>query len=294
MEEKNVHFKLDFKYKFENENYGVDEILNTGYYGSLRNSIARHYVLAGKRDQFWSLITDEEVKERRIKHYEYDSMDDATKNQILEDFYKATKDVEYDGYYNVGKYHHSVRYLFSDLQNLAASRTPEFLEAKRQFSAWLNTRPGVTRLFAEYRIKTNKERTERNKSYPPDHACHTQLIPESSEIEDIGEEMVGVRFRRFLENARPQRYKPGTVVRLRSTYLNKRGKDPFFYVYDKDLKNQERVGTVLKKINTTRNFGQGSREIRVMWFGNGEESLLMERCLEKYDPDGKPAAAKGK
>ena len=77
----------------------------------------------------------------------------------------------------------------------------------------------------------------------------------------------------YNEMLRPVPFAVGNLVMLKKPYIMKQSHDPFYW--NKDLKNEERVGIITEVLNDThRNSfnGPGSRLVTVLWSASGEKS----------------------
>ena len=87
----------------------------------------------------------------------------------------------------------------------------------------------------------------------------------------------GTDFRTILENSRPRKLKIGTLVQLKTEYMNKRGKDPFYYS-DSETRKAPRLGMIARFDENANAYGHGSRQLKIMWIANSSETYIMERC----------------
>jgi hypothetical protein len=291
MSYKSSQYKLDFKYKYKNvKKYNADECIlyhSSRYYrhwGLLRQ-IHKEYIDEQKNVDFWSMMLDTDYPT------EHHFQNETIRNQFYE-FVKSGKTIEEFKPEDGSRTLYETSQVASMVAKKIAMRTSAFQDAKAAFSAWLKTRPGVETVYKVYREEVNNRIRAKKNTYEYGHI--QEEIPETLDLETFATACSGKNFKLTVENSRPLKFSAGDVVRLKREFYDKRGKDPLYYSYDKELKKMDRIGTVMKKIGTNHTYGVGSREIRVMWFMHGAESAVMERCLKLVELDELPAAANGK
>jgi hypothetical protein len=137
-----------------------------------------------------------------------------------------------------------------------ATQTPEFKKYEAAFETWLKKRPGVFDIWEKHREEHN--------------------LVETLDVITFARIANDRDFRNLLENARPRILKIGTLVQLKDTLKNNRNKDPFYWT---EYKESPRLG-MISKLYENNAFGYGSRQLRIMWIANSEETTLMERDLK--------------
>lgn len=294
MSYKSSQYKLDFKFKHKNtKKYNADECVlyhNSGYYKSwgLLSQIHKEYIDSGNEKNFWAMMQEGDYPQ------EPGYQQEIVKKQF-EEMLKFVADGKPSDQYRPEDGSRPTYELNSVVNNVAkkiAMRTAAFQEAVTAFNEWIKTRPGVTEVYKVYRNDINA-RIRANKALY-EYGNQREELPEELTLESFAQACGGRKFKSMVENSRPLKFSAGDVVRLKREFYDKRGKDPLYHSYDPDLKKMDRIGTVMKKIGANHTFGVGSREIRVMWFMNGQESAVMERCLKLVDVDELPAATNGK
>lgn len=277
MEVKGSHYKLDFKYKYNKKNYNAADctLYQYGYsFGNgLLSAIHHTYIREDQRNEYWSKMQDTDIPE----HYTTNEHNIEVRDMFL-DFIKSGKDIT--DYKAPNHRYYELRDLHNTVAKQIAKRTPVYQEVVTNFNSWLKTRPGVVEVYSEYRKYHNSRVHDEDRQ-----------LPENIQFEIFGDISSTRKFKMMLENQRPLKFSTGDVVILKAEYRNKRGKDPFYYIYDQNITKMDRVGTVLKKIGTNHSYGVGSREIRVLWFGTGQETCVMEKCLREFVTEPEPDAA---
>jgi hypothetical protein len=258
-------YKLDFNYNHTGVKYTLKACsphlaLNAGRKHGLFNGIYEDYVTNDRVAELTKFVSEADLNDA----YDTLEMKNAAIQIIKEGGIHKVKLSDYLG----GNDQYYIRSCYRRAVNIAIIRSPEYSAAEQSFQEWIKTRPGVRNSWVEYARKYNARHTGLN-SYPVEP--NLKIISEGMNI---------AGFRRIIECNRPDKFVAGQVVRLKQEYLNKRGKYPFYYNYRIE-RNSERVGTVLKKegVSAMVNYGQGSREIRVLWFITGEETHVAEKCL---------------
>jgi len=257
----NNDFKLDFAYSVNEVKYNLKDC---GYLHYWRNK--RHLLGAiaascesdeQKYKELWSYMTEEDIANEPEEVV--NSLKVLIENGGPKKCYAKGLAVN-----------HSGEAFYNSIVGGMVRRTPEYKQAEIAFQAWLKARPGVASAWKEYATKANKRDAKVYERYATELTLHL-----------LSTNTTNTNFRKILEHNRPDRFTAGQVVELKSDYLNKRGRDPFYYIYG-EVKNSPRIGTVLKKelSASNHNYGAGSREIRVLWFASGEESRIAEKCLK--------------
>lgn len=285
-------YKLDFGYKFGlgKKIYRFATIVDNSTYG-LKNAIYSKYIADGRRDDFWAYAKPEDMDVNSIEQYCGTFADEAVKPALVEQLQKflANKempDILDNSFY---QYHHALKSFCRGVIRAIVKKTPEYTSMISEYESWLKKRPVIVQMFKDYVAEENKKCND-----PNTWRYRSTGWSDSLELENFVEITQKREFRRILENTRPTKFPAGTVVRLKNSFLHSRSKDPFRYEYDPEVRKAERIGTVLKRSGTNHNYGEGSREIRVLWFATGKESYVMERCLQIADVDSiTPAAANG-
>lgn len=256
---KNSQFKIDFKANLLGKKATISCFSVRWRWSSNKDDtfvnklIREHYISNKKTDVLLGFLADDDIKDLYRKSQITQEIQFIKTNGyekwITDTGYEGPRKKLYGEYdsYNV----------FSEVERLmlvAATRSPEMQDCEKQFQKWLTRRPGVKEIW-EDKFKD----------------IELNLKNFSANFKDSS-------FRTTLENSRPRSFSEGTLVELKPEYVNKRGKDPFYYA-EYETRQQPRIGMVAKFEDTSWSYGVGSRMIKVMWIANGSESSIMERCL---------------
>jgi hypothetical protein len=255
----NNDYKLDFSYKFNGKKFNLKDCDKYNYWYSettLLNTISGQYKSPERHFDLWSRLVNSDFVEvnpaieQLVRMYIDNGGIEASRLKGLAIDYSAER-------------------VYLNMHLEMVKRTSEYAEAETSFQNWLKSRPGIIRSWQQHVEKANA----RGSGY--------QQYPTELTLSVLSSNTGNGSFRRILEHNRPDRFVAGEVVKLKFQYINKRGRDPFYYKYDPEIKKADRVGTVLKKesADTNYNYGVGSREIRVLWFATGEETCAPEQSL---------------
>jgi hypothetical protein len=253
--DKESHYKLDFKPEINGKKYSMSDFAPRNRWSAHHNnSIVTNEILDSYRksesiDQLFSLV-DQDCIELVKKSYHYRWVNEN-------EFLSSLEEIKKKGYKEWSNASYVGTNLYSVLENLLSItiwKTKEFEKPNEDFQKWLLKRPGVVAAWKDV--------------YPADELNLRNLSKKYRQSD----------FRTKLENARPRKIAPGLLVELKEEYLNKWGKDPFYW--KKDFADQKRVGMLTKPIPERTAFGVGSRIVNVCWIASGEESEIMERCLK--------------
>lgn len=256
-------YKLDFSYRYNDvkhtlRNCSLYYAMGANKSYGLVNAIYEDYREKDRISELANLIKQEDIKEPYAKEETRTAAIEVMKKGGLNKVDYIKEYPEEYSYYIPSAYRKAVE--------VAIGKTQEYMAAEASFQEWIKTRPGVRNCWVEYARKYNAKKG------------YTYIVEPTLKVLSDGFNVSG--FRKLIEYNRPDKFSAGQVVRLKKEYINKRGKDPFYYKYNVE-RNAERIGTVLKKETaaTMENYGEGSRHIRILWFMTGEESYIAEKCL---------------
>jgi hypothetical protein len=287
--EKNSSYKVDFTYKHDfptlgERRYRADNLIKYSISwriadNSFLRDIHESYIQEKKETDFWACIDlNQEISLQTNVSEVAKNTIEYLNQQTLEGKSLSERHIPYE-----------IRFV-DHLAKKAAVKTPEYKAAETAFSKWLKRREGVAAAWKVYAEEHNG-RIQRNHWT----AYNTQPLPLELDLKNYASTKQTKNFRAVLEKSRPHKFYHGMVVRLKEEYLDKRGKDPFYWNYNPETRKSERVGTIVDRNGELGNgsYGEGSRTVKVMWFATGEETAVMEKCLKLEEVSEIPAAATG-
>lgn len=275
MAEKNSQYKLDFHTTIDGKKYSLANLVRYGRSGLNGPAavIVDIYMSTGRRDELIALTDGSKIVKSAHKGFFRAYCDKFKTDEEFWDWIDKERRAK-PGNDNADWW--SFHDVLGKILSSAAVKTPLYLQLEKDFSSWLERRPGIVEAWKQYDLRrmanthryyfqNEAERLEYNK-------------PLELNIGNFVANKQNRDFRSFLENSRPLKYNTGEIVKLRAEYLNKKGKDPFRYRVE--LKGAVRLGVIAEqRFEKQDSYGVGSREVNVMWFATGEESRIMERCI---------------
>lgn len=265
MSNKNVHYKIDFKIERSSDkgNLSFKNFRKRWYWSGqskwgvpfLENIVASFYA-----DNKITTLVPPNTTPDDIFQY-------AAKASVLlsgaesKDFFKYIQLGRADWYNNLKNSYGIIPYglsansseKYDAILHYLASLTPEYQECEAQFQKWIAKRPGLRQIWDDI------------------YEGEPTLI-------DFAKAAIDSKFRSKVENARPRTLKIGTLVQLRERHVNNRSKDPFYWA-DESVKNSPRLG-MISAFYEDHAYGYGSRQLKIMWIANSEETVMMERDLK--------------
>jgi len=268
MSNKNIHYKLDFKYKtnegktltfkdfrrrwyWRGNSYDVAMAANiVADYASrnkLKDLVPANFDFKSTATKAELSFTDDEVKQfmpylEKGREVWYTEFKAASAN------YSTLRAA-----YGTGVSYQTLEKFDSILAYLA-TQTNEFQKYEIAFQEWFSKRPGLREVWNDHNNTTD--------------------VPTIVEFAIATNDS---SFRNKLENARPRTLKIGTLVQLRDKLKNNRNKDPFYW--DMENKDAPRLG-MISKFDENHSYGYGSRRLKIMWIANSQETIMMERDLK--------------
>lgn len=283
MSEKNSSYKLDFSYKTkfsfhtDEVKYSLEELLTfrrhwRKNFDPFLRDVLREYEDSGNMAAYCTLAKTTVAYNEITDHVFRAEVDRALAipKMFLDEHVRYANSISWSTFQTIEK-----------IACQASMLTPEFKKVEEAFTKWLKRREGVVKAWKLFADEHNKKVTQNVNTY----YNAGSPVPTDVTLQNLSEYRTSRSFRRHLETNRPDKFYPGMVVALKSEYLDKRGKDPLYYNYDKELKAQPRVGTIVEQKDELMHgsIGEGSRALRVCWFSTGEETNVMERCLEVHE-----------
>jgi hypothetical protein len=206
---------------------------------------------------------------RNTRYYWTDDTSNYVSNTLVDikdKFYSAKFPVD-EGYNNYGYYTRDASKI-KQMKDFLYS-TPEWQKCEAAFQKWLKRRSGVIEAW---------------NTFVTDHNSNSKQTPISTDpltLQLFTAHCHRNKFRNILENTRPIKIEAGSVVKLKDEYKTN-NYDPYYWDYEN--RSLERIGTVLQYTGdcATNKCGEGSREVRVLWFGSGKETKIAEKVLEFY------------
>ena len=276
MSKKNCQYKIDFHAVIDGRKYALGDLDIYDRGGNNRGPavvVSRLYAEGEKRKQLIALMDKNRFKVNKdyAAWFQKYSECDTTEN-----FWNYMQEIRKD-YGNSNNWWNFGNFLGAAV-NDAAKNLPEYVKLENDFQNWLKLRPGIVEAWNKF--DTSRRASPNRYHFNSDKEREDFSKPLILNIENFVANRSDRRFREYLENDRPLKFKTGDVVQLKREYYAKKGKDPFRY--NADLRHTVRLGVVAEQKFDGQygNYGVGSRSVNIMWFATGEETQVMERCLK--------------